>query len=92
MYNLRPPFQNIYEIGRSKFCALRPKWCIIAGASGTYSVCVCTYHQNAKLMIDGVKWNGDYKSLLEVLVCNVENYDYMMDNKLCSVPTYRRSA
>ncbi|MGR0260894.1 hypothetical protein ACUWCL_29190, partial [Klebsiella pneumoniae] len=23
------------KIGRSKFCSLRPKWCILVGASGT---------------------------------------------------------
>ncbi|XP_071578919.1 uncharacterized protein [Temnothorax nylanderi] len=37
----------------SKFAALRPKYCILAGASGTHSVCVCCIHQNVKLMIDG---------------------------------------
>lgn len=30
-----------YKIGRSKFCELRPKWRILAGSSGTHSVCVC---------------------------------------------------
>ena len=36
-------------IGFSKFACLRPKHCILAGASGTHSVCVCTIHQNVKL-------------------------------------------
>ena len=35
-----------YKIGFSKFAELRPKHCILAGASGTHSVCVCTIHQN----------------------------------------------
>ena len=26
------------------FCSHRPKWCITVGASGTHTVCVCTYH------------------------------------------------
>ena len=38
------------KVGFSKFAELRPKHCVLAGASGTYSVCVCTIHQNVKLM------------------------------------------
>ena len=30
----------------SKFCALRPKWCVLAGSKMTHSVCVCSAHQN----------------------------------------------
>ena len=40
------------KIGFSTFAALRPKWCVLAGASGTHSVCVCKYHQNPKLMVE----------------------------------------
>ena len=38
------------SVSFSEFCKLRPKNCIIAGASGTHLVCVCTVHQNVKLM------------------------------------------
>ena len=31
------------KIGFSKFAELRPKHCILAGASGTHAVCVCKY-------------------------------------------------
>ena len=41
------------KVGFSKFAQLRPKECIIAGGSGTHSVCVCTIHQNIKLMMAG---------------------------------------
>ena len=41
------------KIGFSKFAELRPKECVIAGSSGTHSVCVCTTHQNVKLMMVG---------------------------------------
>ena len=44
-----------HKIGRSMFCSLRPKWCVLPGSSGTHSVCVCKYHQNIKLMIEGAK-------------------------------------
>jgi hypothetical protein len=37
------------------FASLRPRNCIMAGASGTYSVCVCTIHQNVKLMMEVFK-------------------------------------
>ena len=41
------------KIGFSKFAELRPRYCVLAGASGTHSVCICTIHQNVKLMILG---------------------------------------
>ena len=41
------------EIGFTKFSILRPKYCVLAGSSGTHSICVCPYHQNVKLMIHG---------------------------------------
>ena len=41
------------KIGFSKFAELRPKQCVLPGASGTHSVCVCQIHQNMKLMFVG---------------------------------------
>ena len=41
-----------HKIGFSKFCTLRPKWCITVSSSGTHNVCVCTIHQNTILIID----------------------------------------
>ena len=41
------------KVGFSKFAQLRPRECIIAGGSGTHLVCVCTIHQNVKLMMAG---------------------------------------
>ena len=32
------------KIGFSTFASLRPRWCVLAGPSGTHSVCVCTHH------------------------------------------------
>jgi len=39
-------FQNILKAkcSFSKFASLRPKHCVLAGASGTHSVCVCAIH------------------------------------------------
>ena len=42
------------QIGFSKFCALRPKWCVSVGA--THSVCVCTHHQNSILLVNAIQW------------------------------------
>ena len=41
------------KIGFSTFASMRPKHCILAGASGTHTICVCAIHQNVKLMISG---------------------------------------
>ena len=45
--------QNV-NIGFSKFCALRPKWCVLAASKMTHSVCVCSTHQNVVLLVDTV--------------------------------------
>lgn len=66
------------KIGFTKFCELRPKQCVLAGSSGTHSVCVCMIHQNAKLMMDQCKipqlTSGEpsiktYKDLTSSIVC-----------------------
>jgi hypothetical protein len=41
--------------GSSRICELIPKHCILATASRTHYACVCTIHQNVKLMANGVK-------------------------------------
>ena len=46
-----------HKIGLSKFCSLRPKWCVTVSSSGTHWVCVCTIHQNTKLLVDAFSAN-----------------------------------
>ena len=68
------------RIGFSKFAELRPKHCVLAGASGTHSVCVCTIHQNVKLMLHGVKLQelttgedlpqSSYHHCIAQIICN----------------------
>ena len=68
------------KIGFSKFAELRPKHCVLAGASGTHSVCVCTIHQNVKLMMLGAKLPDltaqsefpltSYHHCLSQMICN----------------------
>ena len=66
------------KIGFSKFCSLRPKWCVPVTSAGMHSVCVCELHQNAKLLLTAIPSQMDYKSLLEKLVCSTENRDCML--------------
>ena len=61
------PFKNTnpeVKIKFSKCCTLRPKYCFLAGASGTHSVCVCTIHQNVKLLLQPI--DATYKELLSL--------------------------
>ena len=61
-----------YKVGFSKFAELRPKHCVLAGASGTHSVCVCTIHQNVKLMVPAVELRElpTYHHYIAKILCN----------------------
>lgn len=65
------------KIGFSSFAALRPKWCVLAGASGTHSVCVCKYHQNPKLMVESCLKSNTH-DLMKFCVCSNESEECMM--------------
>ncbi len=62
--NLRELYVKFLEddahpnIGFSTFCTLRPPHCVLAGSAGTHSVCVCTHHQNPKLMLTASMQKG----------------------------------
>lgn len=73
----RKRFQDA-KIGFSKFCMLRPKWCITVGASGTHSVCVCTSYQNVTLVLNAIRLDKDYHQLLELIVCNRDRKECMI--------------
>ena len=63
------------KIGISKFYALRPKWCIPAGKSGTHAVCCCTIHENVKLLCDALSSQIHYKDLVSLAVCELDSRD-----------------
>lgn len=74
------------KVGFSKFAELRPKQCILAGSAGTHSVCVCTIHQNIKLMHTGAKFSKlleDFQQItikhprdwLNLIMCTPSNPD-----------------
>lgn len=73
--------QNI--ISFSAFAKLRPKHCILPGASGTHSVCVCTIHQNCKLMLDAINVAALTKHL-DNPICNYQDY---IKSIVCKKPT-----
>ena len=66
------------QISYSKLASLRPKGCIMPDASGTHSVCVCSYHQNAILLVDALNTGLKYKDLLLKTVCSVEDKECML--------------
>ncbi|CAJ1061238.1 uncharacterized protein LOC119727986 [Xyrichtys novacula] len=65
------------KVGFSKFAELHPRQCVLAGSSGTHSICVCTTHQNIKLMFTGCKSDSvtkgefkHYRHCLAAIQCN----------------------
>lgn len=65
------------KIGFSKFCLLRPKECVLPGASGTHNICVCTEHQNFKLLLHATRTSLNYKEIISKIVCDTENRECM---------------
>ena len=65
-------YQN-EKIGFSKFCALRPKWCLLAGSKMTHSVCVCSTHQNVVSLVHAMGWDLTYKGLIKKTFYNPES-------------------
>jgi len=67
------------QVGFSTFAKLRPTYCVLAGAGGTHSVCVCTYHQNPKLQLAALgEKDLSYKDLIDYSVCDSEREECMM--------------
>ena len=69
------------KVGFSKFCSLRPRWYISVGSSGTHSVCVCTSHQNAQLLVHAANIDKDYHDLMAMVVCD-------LNTKMCMIHRY----
>lgn len=76
LHELFSEFKKVYptfKVGFSKFCSLRPKWCVTVSSSGTHSVCVCTHHQNTQLLVHAANIDKTYKELMGMMVCNTES-------------------
>lgn len=70
------------RVGFSKFAQLRPKQCVLAGASGTHSVCVCTIHQNVKLMLLASK----VPELTAKRSLSLQTYHHCLAHIMCNPP------
>ena len=66
------------NIGFSKFCALRLKWCGLAVSNMTHPICVCSPHQNVALLVDAINWDLTYKDLIKKIACNTESNKFIM--------------
>ena len=66
------------NIGFSKFCTLRPNWCVLASSKPTHSVCVCSPYQNDVLLVDAMDWDLTYKDLIKKIVYNPESSKCIM--------------
>lgn len=70
------------KVGFSKFAESRPPYCILAGATGTHSVCVCKIHQNCILLL----YSLDLESLDSELG-RCWTYDHLLTRMVCKPPT-----
>lgn len=86
--NLKEAYQHFksefstFSIGFSKFAELRPKHCVLAGASGTHTVCVCTIYQNVKLMMVG----GRISDLTAHNELPLPTYQHCLAQMICNPP------
>ena len=76
------------NIGLSKFCALRPKWCVLAGSKIAYTVWVCSSHQNAVLLVDVMDWDLTYKDMIKKIVYNSDSNKCIMLGRESDVRTH----
>lgn len=84
LYTLYKQKYPDHKIGHSMFCALRPKWCVLPGSSGSSGI-MCAFVNTIKMqstikMIEGAKLNANYKDLTSFMVCYIENEKCMLDS------------
>lgn len=93
LYELFKKTEPTMKLGFSTFAKLRPKHCIFAGARGTHSVCVCTIHQNCKLILDAIEIQkltrdeinpiNNYKDCIKQIMCENSTPECHLDE--CSM-------
>jgi len=86
--NLKEVYQQfkknypIEKIGFSKFAELCPRHCVLARSSGTHAVCLCTIHQNVKLMMIG----GKIAELSPYDDIKLKEYNHCLAKIICNPP------
>lgn len=83
LFILYKEIYSMFPLSFSKFCQIRPKECVLAGGSGTHSVCVCIVHQNCKLMLDAI----DIKVLTEHSQSPIRDYKDCLKQITCENPS-----
>ena len=74
---LKEKYPNI-NIGFSKFCTLRPKWCLLDGSKMTHSVCVCGVHKNVALLVDAMDWKFSCKDLIKLTLSCLKYFHWIL--------------
>ncbi|KAJ8672245.1 hypothetical protein QAD02_003504 [Eretmocerus hayati] len=96
--NLKECYQSFKDgypeisVGFSRFAEARPPNVILAGASGTHTVCVCKIHQNSKLLLHALdlesiddqlrKWT--YEDVSASIMCSPSTNECYFRECLCS--------
>lgn len=70
-------------VGFSTFAKLRPKHCVLAGPHGTHSVCVCTIHENCKLMLEAI----NVQNMTKQFAMQINNYKDCLYQIMCKEPS-----
>ncbi|KAH9373085.1 hypothetical protein HPB48_018498 [Haemaphysalis longicornis] len=61
------------KCGFSTFASLRPAHCVLAGPSGTHTVCVCMENQNFRLILRASGLSHTPEELLRTMVCDLDS-------------------
>ena len=80
--------ENQVSVGFSKFCEFRPKNVVLPGDSGAHSVCVCTIHQDEKLMLEnsGIFQLPEFRSLVGDGFDGKVSYQHLLAKLTCNPP------
>ena len=79
--------------GFPKFSEAQPKNIVLPGATGTHVVCVCSYHQNPKLMIahSQIATRKEFKTILgrthDDLYYGEIKHQHLVAQLMCNPPT-----
>lgn len=78
LFNMREAYKEFknqngqLKIGYTKFVQLKPKNVVVPGSPGTHVSCMCSLHENAKLLLQAVnhdKIPKDYKVVISSACC-----------------------
>ena len=58
----------------SKFCALTPNYCVLAGSEINHFVSIYSAHQNVVLLVDALDWDFRYKDLVKLTLSHLKYF------------------